>query len=144
MDATTDKRDFLKALAELEKQHKGAKENLNSYRCEGCEGCRECMFCTGCHHCYKCTYCVQCSGCSECTHCAECEECHNSSYCLRSKKCAGSSYVMMSQDCANCTFCFGCVGLVGKDFHILNKPYPRKDYFAITAKLRKELGLPAR
>jgi hypothetical protein len=36
------------------------------------------------------------------------------------------------------------VGLVGKEFHILNEPYSRKEYFDGVAKLKKELGIRAR
>jgi len=46
-----------------------------------------------------------------------------------------------SVDCTGCTYCFGCVGLVRKDFHILNVGFNRQEYFQITQRLRKELGL---
>jgi hypothetical protein len=36
------------------------------------------------------------------------------------------------------------VGLAGKDFHILNEKYDRNAYFALVAKLQKELGAPVR
>jgi hypothetical protein len=41
----------------------------------------------------------------------------------------------------NCTYCFGCVGLSGKDFHILNEPYGRSEYFSIARRLERELKL---
>jgi hypothetical protein len=44
-------------------------------------------------------------------------------------------------DCSGCTYCFGCVGLSRKDFHILNQPYDRSTYFKITSKLTRDLGL---
>ena len=56
-------------------------------------------------------------------------------------RCAQSSYLVKSVDCTGCTYCFGCVGLNKKDFHILNKPYDRSTYFAITSRLVRELGL---
>jgi hypothetical protein len=43
--------------------------------------------------------------------------------------------------CNGCTYCFGCVGLARRDFHILNEPYDRKTYFEIVGKLSKELGV---
>jgi hypothetical protein len=49
----------------------------------------------------------------------------------------------MCRNLSDCNYCFGCVGLSNKDFHILNVSFPRKEYFDITARLRKELGLPA-
>jgi hypothetical protein len=48
-----------------------------------------------------------------------------------------SSYLVRCFDCTSSSYCYGCVGLVGKDFHILNEPYSRSEYFAITAKLKK-------
>jgi hypothetical protein len=42
---------------------------------------------------------------------------------------------------SGCQYCFGCVGLSGKDFHVLNEPYDRKTYFALIARLAKELAL---
>jgi hypothetical protein len=43
--------------------------------------------------------------------------------------------------CVGSTYCFGCVGLHKKDFHILNEPYDRAAYFAKVAALSRELGL---
>jgi len=31
--------------------------------------------------------------------------------------------------------------LTGKDFYVLNEPYSRSEYFAVTRKLSKEMGL---
>ena len=36
---------------------------------------------------------------------------------------------------------FGCVGLNKKDFCILNTSFGRQEYFALTKKLKKELGI---
>jgi len=36
------------------------------------------------------------------------------------------------------------VGLVRKDFHVLNQPLDRKTYFKVVARLKKELGIEAR
>jgi hypothetical protein len=33
------------------------------------------------------------------------------------------------------------VGLSGRDFHILNERYERRDYFAITSRLSRELRI---
>ncbi|AKF85427.1 hypothetical protein MFUL124B02_12280 [Myxococcus fulvus 124B02] len=48
----------------------------------------------------------------------------------------------MCRNLQDCNYCFGCVGLAKKDFHILNVPFPRTEYFKVVGKLRKELGLP--
>ena len=64
-----------------------------------------------------------------CHHCIECESCTRSSYLVRSVAVSDSTY------------CFGCVGLSGKDFHILNEPYDRTTYFEITRRLSRELSV---
>ena len=135
------KREFLRQLAELERQHANRQDNPGSYRCEGCEQCAGCMFCTRCTTCYKCTYCTSCDRCSECTHCHSCTDCHRSAYCVESQNCTGCKYLVYSRDCSDCVYCFGCVGLRGKEFHILNERYDRKTYFEAVAKLEKELNL---
>jgi hypothetical protein len=43
--------------------------------------------------------------------------------------------------CTGCTYGFGCVGLAKRDFHILNVPYDRQTYFALVAKLTRELRI---
>lgn len=137
--AEIDPRAFERALAELLASHKGAQENPQSFNVKDCRGCTACMFCTSCNGCYRCTHCTSCELCSECTHCVECQSCHASAYCVKSARCVGSKYLERCESCADCTYCFGCVGLSKKDFHILNKPYDRKTYFEIVAKLKKAL-----
>ena len=143
-EMSMNKREFLRALEDLERKFSSATANPGSYRCEKCSNCFECMFCRDCSTCSKCTYCTGCQACSGCTHCEGCEDCHNCSYSVQSSHCTGSRYLILSRRCAGCTFCFGCVGLVGKEFHILNEAYPRKEYFERVAKLKKEFGIRAR
>lgn len=135
------KREFERALAELTRAHGASSENPGSYRSEECVRCYGCMFTTGSVECFKCTYCSDCTRCSDCTHCARCDGCHNSSYLRDSTNCLKSSYLTMSRDCYECVFCFGCAGLVGKEFHILNRPFPRKTYFKMVAELEVAFGL---
>jgi hypothetical protein len=52
-----------------------------------------------------------------------------------------SAYLVRSVGCSGCTYCFGCVGLSRKDFHILNVPYERQEYFAKIAELRRMLRI---
>ena len=63
-------------------------------------------------------------------------------YCVQSENCTHRAYLVLCRNLSDCNYCFGCVGLSKKDFHILNVAFPRKEYFEITARLRKELGLP--
>jgi hypothetical protein len=43
----------------------------------------------------------------------------------------------MCKDMSECNYCFGCVGLSRKDFHILNVKYSRSDYFKLVNQLKK-------
>ena len=47
----------------------------------------------------------------------------------------------MSRNLSDCTYCFGCVGLTKKDFYILNVGFSRQEYFELTKRLKKELGI---
>ena len=60
---------------------------------------------------------------------------------MASENCTRSSYLVLSRACSECTYCFGCVGLSKKDFHILNVKYTRAEYFRIVKSLQEELGL---
>ena len=135
------RRDFEKSLTALQRQIKQATDSPASHGCSDCERCYHCMFTTGSTDCFFCTYCRDCTNCSRCTQCAECESCHHSSYCVRSKNCSDSSYLILSEDCSECVFCFGCVGLVKKEFHILNQKFSRQDYFEIVAELKTAFGI---
>lgn len=135
------RRQFEQALAALKREHSADKSNPGSYGCVDCERCYHCMFTTGSTDCFYCTYCTDCVSCTHCTHCRECEECHNSSYCTRSKNCTNSSYLILCQECEECVFCFGCVGLVKKEFHILNQRFSRDQYFRIVAELKASFGI---
>ncbi|HEY4513579.1 MAG TPA: hypothetical protein VJH06_03645 [Candidatus Paceibacterota bacterium] len=60
---------------------------------------------------------------------------------LQSTNCVSGVYVMYgnevhySDSCYNCVNCFGCVGLNKKNYHILNKEYPKEEY----QKLKEEI-----
>lgn len=46
-----------------------------------------------------------------------------------------SSFCEYSFNLERCEHCFGCCGLVGKKYHIFNKPYVEKDYFEVKEKI---------
>jgi hypothetical protein len=46
-------------------------------------------------------------------------------YSMHTGNCKDSYFLY---DCASCEFCFGCIGLRNKKFHIFNQPYSEKDY----------------
>jgi len=60
---------------------------------------------------------------------------------VASERCTQSAYLVRCVGLAGCSYCFGCVGLSHKDFHILNEPYDRSAYFALTNQLAQALGL---
>ncbi len=136
------RREFLDQLAELGRAFADDPGNPGSYACKDCERCANCMFCKGCVGCYQCTHCIECDGCSNCSHCRQSKGCQSSAYLLQCESCTHSAYLVLSRNLSDCNYCFGCVGLSKKDFHILNVAFPRKEYFEITARLRKDLGLP--
>jgi len=43
--------------------------------------------------------------------------------------CDRSNNLWFSQNCVGCSFCFGCINLRNKQYHIFNKPYAAEDYF---------------
>jgi len=135
------KRDFERALQALAKEANASKENPGSYKSEDCTRCFDCMFTTSSTDCFSCTYCSNCLTCSDCTHTHGCTNVHASSYCVNSTNCYKSSYVIMSSNCYECVFCFGCVGLVKKEFHILNQQFPRKTYFKLVKQLKEAFGI---
>ena len=140
--ATFGKREFLESLGKLTSEFATDAENPGSYACVGCERCANCMFCKECDGCYQCTHCTRCALCNSCSHCVESKNCHACAYCVQSENCSNSAYVVLSQNLSDCNYCFGCVGLSKKDFHILNVPFGRQEFFKIFNRLKKELGIP--
>ena len=136
-----DKSSFESELRDLQNRLGKTEANPGSYKCSGCKRCYGCMFTTDSVDCFGCTHCSDCERCSGCTHCRRCEGCHDSSYCVDSSNCSNSSYLVKSQNCSDCVFCFGCVGLVGEEFCILNKKFSRKEYFEKLEELERAFGL---
>jgi hypothetical protein len=56
--------------------------------------------------------------------------------------CTTSAYLVLCRDLTECNYCFGCVGLSRKDFHILNEKYDRSAYFKVIAELTAALRTP--
>src|SRR6185295_15514767 len=138
---TMGKREFQEEYGQLLKNFTADPGNPGSYGCEGCARCANCMFCRACDSCYSCNYCVKCELCNSCSHCLESKQCHACAYCVQSENCTNSAYLVLCKNLSDSNYCFGCVGLTKKDFYVLNLPFSRKEYFAITSRLRKELGI---
>jgi hypothetical protein len=128
--------EFAAELERLRRTEGPPSDNPASYRTEGCERCISCTFCQSCTDCYRCTHCVGCSSTTGSKHCVRCTRCHDCSHCEDSEDCTGSNYLVECLSCTDCTYCLGCVGLTKKEFHILNVPYPRSEYFKRLKALR--------
>jgi hypothetical protein len=133
------RREFLDQLATLGRAFAADPGNPGSYACKDCERCANCMFCRDCVGCYQCTHCVACDGCSNCSHCVESKGCQSSAYLLQSENCTHRDLVM----CRNPPINYAWLRRLSKRTSTSSTwPSPGK-YFEITARLRKELGLPA-
>lgn len=129
-------------LRKLVEAHARVADNVACVECERCEGCRESTFCRSSKRLHRCNYCVDCERCTSSTHCRQSRDLLSCNHCEACERCAQSSYLTQCFDCTSCTYCFACVGLVQKDFHILNVPYSRSEYFALVAKLRGAAARP--
>ncbi len=54
-----------------------------------------------------------------------CEKCYKAFFC---EDCESSTEVYFSKSCNGCSYCFGCIGLRGKQYHIFNQPYSKEEY----------------
>ena len=116
--------------------------NVGCVGCERCERCTDCTFCGECKATTRSHYCTACEGLHrllalrrDATACLACQ------HCIGVRALHGERVPVRCVGCSGCTYCFGCVGLVKRDFHILNEPYDRQEYFAIVAKLARELRI---
>ena len=116
-------------------------ENTSCVECHACQACVECTFCRGSRGLLRSHYCVDCERCVSAVHCRASKDLFSVSHASFSERCSHSQYLVRSFDCTGSSYLFGCVGLVGKDFHVLNEPHSRSDYFALTSQLKKSLGL---
>jgi len=132
---------FEKLHRELVSAAAKRRENDSCVECVGCVACQGSTFCRDSERLSRCHYCVRCELCTESSHCRGSRllvACH---HCIDCESCTRSSYLVRSIAVSDSTYCFGCVGISGKDFHILNEPYERTAYFEITRRLSRELGL---
>jgi hypothetical protein len=137
-----DANEFKSRLVELEREFDSDAINIGSHRLESCERCSNCVFCSSCDRCYRCSYCEGCSASTNLTHCIGCNASHHLSNCVECNACTSSAFLVLCRDLSECNYCFGCVGLVREDFHILNERYSRTEYFEQTARLFKALRVP--
>jgi hypothetical protein len=133
--------EFEAELRRLLSAHETRTENERCVECASCQRCIDCTFCRGSVALIRSHYCIDSQRCFDCTHCRASRELLSCNHCAQCERCMQCSYLVRSVDCAACTYCFGCVGLSGKDFHILNRPYEQREYFSLTSRLTRELGV---
>lgn len=83
--------------------------------------------------------CVDCCAFNKSELCYECMEnsmLYNCNFMYWCATCVDCEYMLYSFDCKNC---FACMNLRHKEYYILNKPYPEKEYFRKIAEIKKEL-----
>lgn len=134
-------REFEARYRELMSAYGARRDNVGCVECAGCSGCMGCTFCRDSERLVRCHYCVRSSMCTDCAHCRGSRGLIGCQHCIDSESCSACSYIVRSMALSHCTYCFGCIGLGGKDFHILNEPFERDAYFAVTARLMRELRL---
>jgi hypothetical protein len=133
--------EFLSELGRLARDFEDEAPSTGCINSTNVRSCSACMFSDGLDNCYKCTHCADSKNCSNISHSRGCDSCHGSAYLTNCRHCTGSAYLIESVSCSECNYCVGCVGLVKKDFHILNQGYSRSEYFEILKKLKRELGV---
>jgi hypothetical protein len=132
--------EFRRAFEELRRAHSSRTANQDCVQCQQCRRCTSCTFCHGSSDLVRCHYCVDSDHSVDCTHCRGCRDLIACSHCLSCQGCLRSAYLSHCLECTGCHYCFGCVGLTEREFHILNQAYDRSTYFKITAELSRLLG----
>lgn len=95
-------------------------DSLYCYNAENSRNCVDCLFVYDCELCYQG---VQLNG------------CYNLKYSLNSSNCSDSWFL---EDCEGVRDSFMCANLRQKQYCILNKQYPKEEYFAKLAEYRLE------
>ncbi|MEM9694141.1 MAG: hypothetical protein AAGA56_16450 [Myxococcota bacterium] len=134
-----DRSEFERAFQALLRQHERDSDNPRSIACEDCAGCRDCTFCRRGQALTSCHYCIDAKNCVDCVHCRDSSDLTACNHCQASHRCSNCAYLEQCFECHNCTYCFGCVGLAGAEFHILNEPQERQTYFKRVAELSRLL-----
>ncbi len=119
------------------------RDNVSCMGCEQCVGCKDSMFCVRCTNVRSSQYLHDCEDCVEASHSRSSKRLVRCSHCECSENCTGSAYLVDCRGLTSCTYCYGCVDLVGKDFYILNQPYDRDSFFRITRALSDARGQQA-
>ncbi len=100
-------------------------DNKNCYLVFGGDFNQDCLEAIFCFHCSDAsdTYWVHRS--ELVFDCTDSTNLYNVKHAVNSHNCQDSAFI---QDCRNVKNCFGCIGLVNKEYHIFNQPVPKEEY----------------
>jgi len=119
-------------------------DNVTGDFLDGCKNCTNCFLMTGpAEDCINSTRQVSCKDTLDCVSAAvntelaySCslaqDSCYMNRFCYNTIQCRFADY---SAHCFQCENIFGCCGLVGKKYHIFNKPYPKEQYEILKRKI---------
>jgi len=138
---TVNANEFERRLRALQTGAGHSRANVSCVACESSTSCTGSTFCDRSRELTSCHHCVECERCAMSSHCIECRDCIELKHGIRSTGCLRSQYLVLCERCTDCSFCFGCVGLHARDYHILNEPYDRETYFRLTNELKRALRL---
>ena len=133
--------EFEARYRELLRARNASSTNERCVQCEDCEGCSASTFCRHSRQLIRCHYCLQCEQCADCSHCRGSRGLLSCHHCIDTHGSTGCTYLVRCSGMAQCNYCLGCVGLSQRDYHILNQPYDRATYFALSRQLLRQLRL---
>lgn len=136
------KRSFFEQFAELQKEvphpHQLGTKNVNCQWSDDVWSCKECYLCRSLFECEYVSYgyrIIHCKNSIDLTYCFDTELSYDCLYCFKCYKvrhsydardCIESMFLF---DCRNVSNCFMSWNLRNKQYHILNKPYTKEEYF---------------
>ncbi len=119
-------------------------DNVNceyAHLASGCKNCYLVFAASGNEDCMYATYLQRCKNIVDCFFifdselCYECVDCYNCYNLQHGQYCQNCRDSYLLYDCKGCSDCFGCVSLVNKQYHILNEPYSKEEYFKKLAEI---------
>lgn len=121
--------------------------------CEDCVGdnlvqCKNSYQCFDAYDLEDCNYCIETNSLKDCTdmtvnfktefsyQCIHSPGCYNVNFCYHCDFCSDSEFCAHSRNLKNC---FGCAYLNNKEYHILNKPFKKEEYFKTVEAIKADL-----
>ncbi len=135
-------RPFFEQFAEVQRRtphpYRSGTMSTNCEWSDDAWSCKNCYLCRSMLHCEDLSYgyrTVNCKNSIDVTFCFDTEYSYDCTYCFKSyrlrhsfdaRDCLESAFLY---DCRNVRNCFMCWNLRGKQYHILNQPYAKEEYF---------------